>query len=156
MKMGRWDAARDQLSEAMRVSLVFALLWSLSLQIPLSRPRSFDTHLPVLSFPLQPGRAAQSTKLLLQRARCQMNMGNLEEAVSDCATVLKMDSSSLDAYEVRRDQRACPVSLSFMRRAVRDVMAAAWRGVLSHGRLPDGSDSLQGGTEVSARVCAPI
>jgi hypothetical protein len=46
-------------------------------------------------------RATQSVHLLLQRMRCYIHLEQYPEAVSDGASALKLDSSNIDAYQVR-------------------------------------------------------
>jgi len=65
------------------------------------RAGRYDIAVDQYTEAMKPSRAVQSTRLLLQRARGQMHLGRLEEAVSDCAAVLKMDGSSIEAYELR-------------------------------------------------------
>ena len=50
---------------------------------------------------LAPERAASSHSLLLERARCSLHMGDLEQALADGAKVLKMEPNNPPAYALR-------------------------------------------------------
>jgi DnaJ family protein C protein 3 len=55
----------------------------------------------MLSQAMEDERATAAPGLLLQRAECHFHLGDMEQTMGDTARVLKMEESSLAAYELR-------------------------------------------------------